>query len=106
MVGIIVSPSSTLSGGGGAGGGGGAPGIGYALPVDTMRGLVDQIMLYGKPMRPALGITFAPPQVFVWGKVWTCKNSEKIIQLCGGINLPFPRLSVDPLHHLLCMMCD
>ena len=65
MVGIIVSPSSTSSGsGGGTSGGGGGAGIGFALPMDTVKGLADQIMLYGKPMRPALGITFAPPQVW------------------------------------------
>ncbi|GAX82829.1 hypothetical protein CEUSTIGMA_g10255.t1 [Chlamydomonas eustigma] len=38
-------------------------GLGYAVPMETLKGLVDQILLYGKPMRPSLGITFAPPQV-------------------------------------------
>ena len=57
VVGILVagSPSSAAGGGG--------SGLGYALPMDTVRGLVEQVMLYGKPMRPSLGITFAPPQV-------------------------------------------
>ena len=56
-MGILVAgaPSSAAGGGGGC--------LGYALPMDTVRGLVEQVMLYGKPMRPSLGITFAPPQV-------------------------------------------
>jgi hypothetical protein len=41
-------------------------GLGYALPVDTVRGLVDQIVVAGRATRPALGITLAPPQVRAW----------------------------------------
>jgi hypothetical protein len=37
--------------------------LGFAVPMDTLRGLVEQIMLYGRPMRPCMGITYAPPQV-------------------------------------------
>ena len=54
-MGVLVSPLGS--------GGGGGSGLGYAIPMDTVRGLVDQVLLYGKPMRPSLGITFAPPQV-------------------------------------------
>lgn len=28
-----------------------------------IRGLVEQVLLYGKAMRPTLGISYAPPQV-------------------------------------------
>ncbi len=35
---------------------------GFAIPIDTVKGLVDQILTYGRVMRPVLGITLAPPQ--------------------------------------------
>lgn len=35
----------------------------YALPVDTARCLVDQILLHGRVVRPALGVTLAPPDI-------------------------------------------
>jgi S1-C subfamily serine protease len=38
-------------------------GVGFAIPIDTARGLVDQILMYGKVTRPVLGITVAPPQI-------------------------------------------
>jgi hypothetical protein len=37
--------------------------LGFALPLDNVRGLVEQIMLFGRAMRPTLGITYAPQQV-------------------------------------------
>lgn len=42
---------------------GASSGVGFAIPIDTVKGLVDQILQYGRVMRPALGITIAPPQV-------------------------------------------
>ncbi|KAG2431141.1 hypothetical protein HXX76_009671 [Chlamydomonas incerta] len=57
VVGMLVSPPA--SGGGGGGGGGRS----YAVPLDAVRGLVGQILSYGRTVRPALGITMAPPQV-------------------------------------------
>ncbi|PNW73389.1 hypothetical protein CHLRE_14g630550v5 [Chlamydomonas reinhardtii] len=57
VVGMLVSPPA--SGGGGGGGGGRS----YAVPLDAVRGLVAQILSYGRTVRPALGITMAPPQV-------------------------------------------
>lgn len=38
-------------------------GVGYAVPIDAVRGLVEQILTHGRPVRPALGITVAPAQV-------------------------------------------
>eukprot|EP00882_Tetradesmus_deserticola_P034912 GHRQ01040255.1.p1 GENE.GHRQ01040255.1~~GHRQ01040255.1.p1 ORF type:complete len:158 (+),score=13.03 GHRQ01040255.1:415-888(+) len=38
-------------------------GVGYAVPIDTVRGLVDQILAHGRVRRPSLGITIAPEQV-------------------------------------------
>lgn len=38
-------------------------GVGFAIPIDTVTGLVEQILQYGKVIRPALGVTIAPPQV-------------------------------------------
>jgi S1-C subfamily serine protease len=37
-------------------------GVGFALPVDTVKGIVDQLIRYGKVTRPILGISFAPDQ--------------------------------------------
>ncbi|KAG2485859.1 hypothetical protein HYH03_015442 [Edaphochlamys debaryana] len=42
---------------------GASSGVGFALPIDTVKGLVDQILTYGRVLRPVLGITLAPPQV-------------------------------------------
>lgn len=38
-------------------------GVGFAIPIDSVRGLVEQILAYGRVMRPALGVTIAPPQL-------------------------------------------
>jgi S1-C subfamily serine protease len=38
-------------------------GVGFAIPIDTVRGLVDQILAHGRVRRPSLGITIAPEQV-------------------------------------------
>jgi S1-C subfamily serine protease len=35
----------------------------FAIPVDVVKSSVDQILLYGKVIRPMLGIAFAPDQV-------------------------------------------
>ncbi|KAG2485564.1 hypothetical protein HYH03_015729 [Edaphochlamys debaryana] len=37
-------------------------GVGFAIPVDIVRGSVTQIITYGKVTRPVLGISFAPDQ--------------------------------------------
>ncbi len=36
--------------------------MGFAIPIDTAKGLVEQVLKYGKVVRPVLGITIAPPQ--------------------------------------------
>ncbi|MCO5603340.1 hypothetical protein L7F22_057490 [Adiantum nelumboides] len=41
---------------------GASAGVGFSIPVDTVRGIVDQLVKYGKVTRPILGITFAPDQ--------------------------------------------
>jgi len=41
---------------------GASSGVGFALPIDAIKGLVSQILEYGRVVRPALGITVAPPQ--------------------------------------------
>ncbi|KXZ43319.1 hypothetical protein GPECTOR_94g641 [Gonium pectorale] len=42
---------------------GASSGVGFALPIDSVKGLVDQILTYGRVLRPVLGITLAPPQI-------------------------------------------
>ncbi|KAF8408266.1 hypothetical protein HHK36_007415 [Tetracentron sinense] len=46
----IYSPSGTSSG------------VGFSIPVDTVGGIVDQLVKFGKVTRPILGIKFAPDQ--------------------------------------------
>ena len=41
---------------------GSSSGVGFAIPIDTVKGLVEQILQYGQVVRPALGIVLAPPQ--------------------------------------------
>ncbi|EFJ23420.1 hypothetical protein SELMODRAFT_149210 [Selaginella moellendorffii] len=41
---------------------GASSGVGFSIPVDTVAGIVDQIIKYGKVTRPVLGISFAPDQ--------------------------------------------
>ena len=38
-------------------------GVGFAIPFDQVKGLVEQILTYGRIIRPVLGISIAPPQV-------------------------------------------
>ncbi|GLC44086.1 hypothetical protein PLESTB_000930900 [Pleodorina starrii] len=42
---------------------GASSGVGFALPIDSVRGLVEQILTYGRVLRPVLGVTLAPPQI-------------------------------------------
>ncbi|CAI9111042.1 OLC1v1011175C1 [Oldenlandia corymbosa var. corymbosa] len=41
---------------------GASSGVGFSIPVDTVSGIVDQIVRFGKVTRPILGIKFAPDQ--------------------------------------------
>lgn len=41
---------------------GASSGVGFAIPVDSVKGLVEQILKFGRVIRPILGITIAPPQ--------------------------------------------
>lgn len=41
---------------------GASSGVGFAIPIDTVKGLVEQILRYGHVVRPVLGINLAPPQ--------------------------------------------
>lgn len=41
---------------------GGSSGVGFSIPVDTVSGIVEQIVKFGKVTRPVLGISFAPEQ--------------------------------------------
>jgi len=37
-------------------------GVGFAIPVDIVRSSVEQILAYGRVVRPIVGISFAPDQ--------------------------------------------
>ncbi|PHU27555.1 Protease Do-like 1, chloroplastic [Capsicum chinense] len=41
---------------------GASSGVGFSIPVDTVSGIVDQLVQFGKVTRPILGIKFAPDQ--------------------------------------------
>ncbi|KAK6913119.1 hypothetical protein RJ641_022720 [Dillenia turbinata] len=41
---------------------GASTGVGFSIPVDTVGGIVDQLVRFGKVTRPILGIKFAPDQ--------------------------------------------
>ncbi|KAK6928335.1 PDZ domain, partial [Dillenia turbinata] len=41
---------------------GASSGVGFSIPVDTVSGIVDQLVRFGKVTRPLLGIKFAPDQ--------------------------------------------
>lgn len=41
---------------------GASSGVGFSIPVDTVSGIVDQLVRFGKVTRPILGIRFAPDQ--------------------------------------------
>lgn len=43
-------------------GGGSNVGVGFAIPIDAVKGLVEQILKFGRVIRPALGISIAPRQ--------------------------------------------
>eukprot|EP00871_Galdieria_phlegrea_P003747 jgi/Galph1/4373/GphlegSOOS_G3029.1 len=47
----IASPSGAFAG------------IGFAIPVDTVKRVVEQIVKFGRAIRPSLGIFFAPEQI-------------------------------------------
>ena len=40
---------------------GGFNGIGFAIPIADAKGVVDQILQYGRVIRPAIGVVCAPP---------------------------------------------
>ncbi|XP_047314680.1 protease Do-like 1, chloroplastic [Impatiens glandulifera] len=41
---------------------GASSGVGFSIPVDTVNGIVNQLVKFGKVTRPILGIKFAPDQ--------------------------------------------
>lgn len=41
---------------------GASAGVGFAIPIDTVKPLVEQILTHGRVIRPVLGIAIAPPQ--------------------------------------------
>lgn len=41
---------------------GNSAGVGFAIPVDVVKSSVDQIIRFGKVVRPIMGISFAPDQ--------------------------------------------
>ncbi|MEW5298532.1 MAG: hypothetical protein WDW36_001646 [Sanguina aurantia] len=44
---------------------GASSGVGFAIPIDSVKGLVGQILEFGRVVRPAMGIVLAPPQALM-----------------------------------------
>ena len=42
---------------------GSSSGVGFALPVDMVTGIVDQIIRFGRVTRPIIGVSFAPDEI-------------------------------------------
>ena len=59
LIGVNTAIYSPMTGSGGAGN----VGIGFAIPVDTVRRVVNQIIRYGKVVRPTLGINVIDDRV-------------------------------------------
>ncbi|KAL1499579.1 hypothetical protein AB1Y20_011779 [Prymnesium parvum] len=58
LIGVNTAIFSLPTGGGGAGN----IGIGFAIPVDTVRRVVNQLIMYGRVVRPTLGLNVAADQ--------------------------------------------
>ena len=70
-------------------------GVGFAIPVDTVRGIVEQIITYGKIVRPYLGITLAltRPSRNLAGRAFWCLTSRQTrLRLAGSS----PRTDLSP----------
>jgi len=55
---------------------GASSGVGFAIPIDQARGLVEQILTYGKVVRPVLGAAPPVPRAWVrvgWARPSTCR---------------------------------
>jgi len=61
--GRLIGVNTAIFSPGARGGVGGNIGIGFAIPVDTVRRVVNQIIRYGKVVRPTIGINAADDRV-------------------------------------------
>ncbi len=66
---LIGINTAILTGGGGFGGEGGSIGIGFAVPVNLARNVMDQIIKTGKVSRGYMGVTLAPLSAEVASKL-------------------------------------
>ncbi|KAJ9518479.1 hypothetical protein QJQ45_018471 [Haematococcus lacustris] len=51
-------------------------GVGFAIPIDAVRGMVDQILRVGRVVRPALGISIAPVPQAMQGRAAPSWSSQ------------------------------
>ncbi len=64
-----------------ASGNGGSVGIGFAIPVNTMRRVVDQIIKYGYAKYGGLGINYHPRSVEI---LQSPRDRDELAQMVGG----------------------
>ncbi|KAF8060075.1 DEGP1 [Scenedesmus sp. PABB004] len=67
-------------------------GVGFAIPIDTVRGLVDQILVHGRVRRPSLGITLAPEAVLAQ------LGTEGVLVLLAPANTPAAAAGLRPTY--------
>jgi S1-C subfamily serine protease len=65
-----------------ASGNGGSVGIGFAIPVNTMRRVVDQILKYGYAKYGGLGINYYPRSVEI---LQSPRDRDELAQMVGGV---------------------
>jgi len=58
---------------------GASSGVGFAIPVDTVKGIVDQIIRYGEVTRPVLGSPWRPTRS---GGSWGCGRAAWWCSMC------------------------
>ena len=64
---------------------GGSAGVGFAIPIDLVKSSVEQILQFGKVLRPVLGISFAPDQSSEQAST-PCNMAD---QCCSALQCPW-----------------
>ena len=81
---------------------GASAGIGFSIPVDTVRRVVNQIIRYGRVVRPTLGINVADDKIVNTNETSTRikEGSSRIARVDGSValNAPLDWPSSDSIH--------
>jgi len=94
---LIGVNTAILAGGGGGAGTAGNIGIGFAIPVDTVRRVVNQIIRYGKVVRPTLGINVVDDRVTRSVEQQLRRNLEGVLVAQVVPQSPADRAGLNPM---------